>query len=89
MNWFVRIVVLTLAALVLTAPISPSSDCDQSHDEDCTSTCVCACHSVMPFADAGSIPGLASPTISDLCIAGDTFVDNLLPVDIFRPPAAA
>jgi hypothetical protein len=82
---------LTLAALVMTAPMPASADCDDAHEADCAPECVCACAccTVTALADQGPATSLASPEISRLCVAADTFVGDLLPADIFRPPPAS
>mgnify|MGYP001407128373 CR=1 FL=1 len=92
MNWFAKAVTLALAAVVMAAPVTASVDCDDAHKAaDCTPACVrvCACHTVSALADHGPVTSLASPSTSRLCVAADTFVGNLLPADIFRPPVAA
>jgi len=91
-NWFAKAVALTLAALVMTAPMRACADCDDAHGADGAPecVCVCACHTVPALADQGSVISLAGLDTSRLCVAADTFfVGDLLPADIYRPPAAS
>lgn len=85
----IKAVAIAVIALFLIAPTLASADCDDAHESDCVEECVCLCQAGAAIAHNDSTPGLATLDTSRLCVAADTFVGDLLPVDIFRPPAAS
>ncbi len=80
---------MAMIALFLMAPTLASFDCDDAHETDCTTECVCLCHAGETISNDDSTIGLVPPYAARLCVAEDTFAGTLLPVDIFRPPAAS
>lgn len=85
----IKIVRLVLVALFLAMALSVSTDCDHalaSHtDADCA--CFCCVGAELPHPDPALVTISSNP--ARLRIAADLFVGDLLPADIFRPPAVA
>jgi len=78
-----------MIALFLISPTLASADCDDAHESDCATECVCLCHAGETISNDDSTIGLAVPDAARLCVAADTFAGTLLPADIYRPPAAS
>jgi len=84
----VKAFAIAAIALFLVASALASANHDHAHETDSASESVCLCHAGAAIAHDDSTHGLATLDTSRLCAASDTFVGNLLPADIFRPPIA-
>lgn len=87
----VKAFAIAVTALFLIAPTLASADCDDANETDCAPVCVCVrtCHTVAALPARGPATSLATLDTWRLCFAVDTFIGDLLPADIFRPPVAS